>query len=426
MPIIGLTDRGASFPQIGILRKGAVKGVSQKGTPMPGKDLKFFRLDTKLPDVQAAFEEVYGKEPVSVRVFLPYQTPQQNMEAWREEYSASSLIHRCDGQTMTIWRTATGGYSQDPKPCPYANGTKQRTQKEPGCKPVCRLKVIVPELQRLAYLTVQSTSIHDIIELTGNLQAAYALHNDLRGIPFILRRAPRMISMPKPDGSRQRVEKWLLFLEPAPDWVSLQLSAMSHAALPVVDGEYTALPAPARLALASGSTVDLQTGEVFDDEDEEGEDDEDEEDDEQAKLKNLPSKDELPAKDPASLKLWLMGTAKKMSAEPELTTGWRDGLIAAIDRLTETDGHHALFQWAFGNSTGSRKALTNGQVHAVREWLQLHKEPAPDGKDVWMPSETALAELMTAYPVAKESYTPPEIPEGLKGAVEANAQSLHS
>ena len=157
MPIIGLTDRGPSFPQIGILRKGAPKAPNA-----PGKDLKYFRLDTKLPDVQAQFEAVYGKEPVSVRVFLPYQTPADNLDAWREEYSASSLLHRCDGETMNTWRTPDGKYSQERRPCPYMAGTKQRTKKEPGCKPVGRLKVIVPELQRLAYLTVQTTSIHDI------------------------------------------------------------------------------------------------------------------------------------------------------------------------------------------------------------------------------------------------------------------------
>lgn len=407
MPIIGLTDRGPSFPQIGILRKGLPKAPNA-----PGKDLKYFRLDTKLPDVAQAFKAVYGDEPVSVRVFLPYQTPNQNFDAWREEYGAGSLIHRCDGETMTIWRTTEAKYSQERKPCPYMNGTKQRTSKEPGCKPVGRLKVIVPELQRLAYLTVQTTSIHDIIELTGNLEAAYALHSDLRGIPFILRRAPRMISMPGEDGKRVRREKWLLFLEPAPDWVSLQLSAMSHAALPVIEGEYHALPAPERLALSSGSTVDLVTGEIFDDEDEDGDEETIEPEAEEA----------LPAKPPADLKLWLMGTAKAKANEQELSTGWRDGLIAAIDRLTEPNGHHALLKWAFGNSTGSRKMLTTGQIHALRSWLQLYK--TEDG--TWLPDEVPLAELMAAYPVAKEAYTPDEIPEGLKEAVEKNAESLHS
>lgn len=409
MPIIGLTDRGASFPQIGILRKGAPKTKNAQGKEIVGKDLKHFRLDTTVDGVAQAFEAVYGKEPVSVRVFLPYQTPAANLDAWREEYGAGSLIHRCDGEMMAIWRTPDGKYSQEHKPCPYMNGTKQRTSKEPGCKPVGRLKVIVPELQRLAYLTVQTTSIHDIIELTGNLDAAFALRQDLRGIPFILRRAPRMISMPGEEGKRVRREKWLLFLEPAPDWVQLQITAMSHAALPIIEGEYHALPAPERLALPSGSTVDLETGEVFDDE----------EDDEET---IEPEKDELPAKQPADLKLWLMGTAKAKANEQELSTGWRDGLIAAIDRLTEPDGHHVLLKWAFGNSTGSRKMLTNGQIHALRSWLQLYK--AEDG--TWLPADTALAELMAAYPIAKEAYTPDEIPAELKEAVEGNAESLHA
>jgi len=50
MPIIGLTDRPASFPQIGILRKGAPseKKVNQQGKEYSsfGRDLKHFRFDT--------------------------------------------------------------------------------------------------------------------------------------------------------------------------------------------------------------------------------------------------------------------------------------------------------------------------------------------------------------------------------------------
>ena len=415
MPIIGLTNRGPSFPQIGILRKGAVKG-----TNTPGKDLKHFRLDTKLADVQAAFEAVYGKEPVSVRVFLPYQTPAQNFEAWREEYTASSLIHRCDGQTMTIWRTPDGKYEQGSKPCPYMAGTTARTKAKPGCKPVGRLKVIVPELQRLAYVLATTTSIHDIIELTGNLEAAYALHSDLRGIPFILRRAPRMISMPKEDGSRVRVEKWLLFLEPAPDWVSLQLSAMSHAALPIVEGEYNLLPAPQTMALASGVVVDLNTGEVTSDEDE---DDEEE--------PEPPAPPAPKPMSPAELQGWLRTIAKASMSEPELTTGWRDGILGTIDKMTEPNGHHALLKWAFGNSTGSRKALTNGQIHALKAWLQTHSVAQIVNdveKKVWVLNDVPLAELMAAYPIAKDFYAlnPDDIPAELKEAVANNADSLHA
>ena len=40
MPIVGLTDRGMAFPQIGDIRKGEPKGENQ-----PGKDLRWFRVE---------------------------------------------------------------------------------------------------------------------------------------------------------------------------------------------------------------------------------------------------------------------------------------------------------------------------------------------------------------------------------------------
>ena len=67
MPIIGLTDRPASFPQIGILRKGAPK--PERG---PGRDLKHFRFDTDDTDAAGRFRTVYGNEPTSIHVFLPF------------------------------------------------------------------------------------------------------------------------------------------------------------------------------------------------------------------------------------------------------------------------------------------------------------------------------------------------------------------
>jgi hypothetical protein len=118
--------------------------------------------------------------------------------------------------------------------------------------------VWVPELQRAGVILVTTTSIHDIIELNGNLEAAQALRGDLRGIPFILRRSPRKISTPNGDGKRRRMEKWLLSIEPAPDWVRLQLAAAQRAALPSV--EVKQLTAP---------QVDTETGEILEDEEEE-------------------------------------------------------------------------------------------------------------------------------------------------------------
>jgi hypothetical protein len=243
MPIIGLTDRGAAFPRIGTLRKGGAK-VSDR---QPGQDLKdHFRLETSDPEVAAAFLRAYGDKPNGIRIMLPYATVSENFDTWQEEWAASSLRHRCDGRTTVRLLQKDGSYTSSPHPCPG------------GCKPAGRLVVWIPELQRAGVILVPTTSIHDIIELQSNLDAAQAMRGDLRGIPFILRRAPRKISTPDKDGKRRRLEKWLLSIEPAPDWVRLQLAATARAALP--NGELLALPAP---------IVDEETGELFDEEPEE-------------------------------------------------------------------------------------------------------------------------------------------------------------
>lgn len=258
MPIIGLTDQVARFPQIGVLRKGAPKPKDGK---RPGTDLEYFRFDSTVPGVDDTFTAAYGDKPPAINVYLPFPTPEQNFSAWQEEYKAGGLVHRCDGETMTQWLTPQNTYSFEQKPCPYHAGTKKRTAQQPGCKPNGRLMVIIPELKRLAYVMVGTTSKHDIIELTSNLQAAYALRGDLTGIPFVLRRMPKMISTPSgKDGGRARREKWLLFLEPAPDWVGLQLESMKYNALPSAgDGPRLALPDPDII------TIDAITGEIIND-----------------------------------------------------------------------------------------------------------------------------------------------------------------
>lgn len=253
MPIIGLTDRPASFPQIGQLRKGSAK-PSQGGY---GKDLKYFRFTSQDAAALAAFEQAYGAEPATVEIYLPYKTTAQNFEAWREAWRAGGMMHRCDGQTCVLWRRDDGSYSREPKPCPG------------DCKQVGRLMVIIPALKRFAYVTVLTSSIHDIIELNENLLAMEALRGTLQGVPMILSRKPKTISMPGEDGKRRRVEKWLLSIEANPGWVALQLQAMERQALGMAAPEQR----PALLESRHG-LVDAETGELFDEpevEPEEGE-----------------------------------------------------------------------------------------------------------------------------------------------------------
>ena len=228
MPIKGLTDRNAGFPQIGVLRKGAPK--AEKG---PGRDLEHFRFDADDREAAAAFAAIYGDEPRTVRVYVPYATTDENFEAWREDWIASSLKHRCDGQSCVRWLTGNGSYSTEPIPCPG------------GCKQVGRLKVIIPELRRMAFVTVLTTSIHDIMEIHANLAALESARGDLRGIPLIVRRVPREISTPGADGKRVRRQKWLINIEAQPDWVELQLAAAAEAARPLIAATPSRLELPA-------------------------------------------------------------------------------------------------------------------------------------------------------------------------------------
>lgn len=229
MAIKGLTDRQATFPQVGVLRKGAVK--PDKG---PGRDLNHFRFDSDDADAVRVFNECYGDEPRQIFAYVPYRTTAENFEAWKEDWVASSLKHRCDGETMVRWLTPQGTYSTEARPCPG------------GCKQVGRLKIIVPQLKRLAFVTVLTTSIHDIIEINSNLQALEAARGDLRGIPLIIRRAPREISTPGPDGKRVRREKWLISVEAQPQWVEQQLQVAAAAAMPsLATSQAPALALPA-------------------------------------------------------------------------------------------------------------------------------------------------------------------------------------
>lgn len=241
MPIKGLTDNGAAFPRIGELRKGGVKSDPKR----PGPDLDYFRFTSSVPGVENRFGSIYGKEPQSVNVFLPYHTTEENFEAWKEAWVAGGLQHRCDGEFVTV--TQQGGQ--------YVKLPHGKMQCPGGCKQVGRLKIIIPELGRLAYVVALTTSIWDISEVHSNLAAYEALRGSLQGIPFVLSRVPRMISVPGTDGKRVRREKWLWHIEADAHWVSAQLGVMQRQALPS--------PSGATLSLGSGAVVDTDTGEIL-------------------------------------------------------------------------------------------------------------------------------------------------------------------
>lgn len=255
MPIKGLTDRGVAFPQIGNIRKGGKKvqivdkatgkgRVDENGKPilMQGPDLQYFRVefDERETAAIAKFNALYPiGQPSSITVILPFDEIERVWDPWREAYAAGALLHRCDGEFVNyainpasgeiVVRNGLDANGQRVK-CNLQNDPDKRKR----CKPTGRLSVIIPELERLAYLVVHTTSIHDILNISNQLAAIRDMNGGhIAGIPLVLRRRPVEISTPSgTDGQRARRVKWLISIEADPEWVGRKINSMKISALP--------------------------------------------------------------------------------------------------------------------------------------------------------------------------------------------------
>lgn len=269
MPIKGLTDRKLAFPEIGQIRKGAPKTGNK-----PGKDLPYFRVvfDEAEKEAEKIFRQVYGNQPWEINILLPFNELERVWEAWLEAYTAGRMVARADGEKfLYLLDTETGEVVvkdgidvKTGQPRPYVEGapvgyyTDKRGQRQPiFCKPVGRLKVVIPELRRLAYLTVITTSIHDIINIDSQLKALQRVNGGkIAGIPLVLRRRPKKVSVPKPDGQRVRMTKYLLSVEADERWVKAAVAALEATSRPML----AARPAAALTAEAQRNTAEAQRG----------------------------------------------------------------------------------------------------------------------------------------------------------------------
>ena len=245
MPIKGLTDRGLALPEIGQIRKGAKKEPTK-----PGADLTYFRIEFAEGEekTSAKFLAVYGSKPNAIRVILPFNEIERMWDAWKEAYTAGRLVARSDGEWIAYqldnkgeivvhsWQDKDGNKVPYPKDgiAGYDYQNKPVKFKNSG-----RLKVIIPDLERAAYLTVMTTSTHDIGNISEQLAAFKELNGgQLAGIPFILRRRPKLISMPtsNTDPTRVRRKKYLISIEVDPEWAKAKFGELNTLALPNFDG----------------------------------------------------------------------------------------------------------------------------------------------------------------------------------------------
>ena len=245
MPIKGATD-GIGFPEIGRIRKGAKKPEDGRS---PGKDLDYFRIEFGETEEDSEkwlslIEAAYGKKPNFLEVLLPFDEVSKQWDANYEEYTAGSLVAISDGETIQ--------YQADPEtgavivknglsvatgePVPYVEGEpagyfmrgkgKKAEKVAVEFEPYGRLKVILPVLQRLGHLMLVTSSWNDIRNISESLAALSALNGGkLAGIPMILSRKPKQISVPMKGGKKKRMQKHLISIEAKPAWVKNMLAS---------------------------------------------------------------------------------------------------------------------------------------------------------------------------------------------------------
>jgi hypothetical protein len=236
MPILGLTDRGMAFPMIGKIRKGAKKKENEN---RPGEDLTYFRLDFDLNESASAelFKSIYGDQPQSINFHLPpSETLEDVASFWLEAYTAGRMVARSDGEIYHYLIDTKNNnvlvqngelvdqkgktYPYNPKE-PSGYYTSQKTGKEMPiyCKPVGRIRIVIPELRRAAWLMFMTGSKYDCMNLSSEIATLTQMPYRISSIPLILTRKPREISCPDAKtGQKVRRTKWLVDIEINPAW----------------------------------------------------------------------------------------------------------------------------------------------------------------------------------------------------------------
>jgi hypothetical protein len=251
MPIKGLSDRGEEFPVIGQIRKGAKKRKIKKGDreiEIFGEELTYFRVEWGEGETEAAriFESVYGKTPNAVRVLFPFDDISRIWDPWKVAFTAGTMLGRSDGEYVYYLQDNKGEVlvrdwlDRDGKKMPHpANNIAGFDYQGKPVKFINSgiLKVLILELPRAAYLEVITSSTHDILNISSQLKAFYRWTGErLAGIPFLLRRVPKMISTPGDKGGpKVRRKKYLISIEADPDWVQRQFGKLRTLALPSYD-----------------------------------------------------------------------------------------------------------------------------------------------------------------------------------------------
>lgn len=273
MPIKGLTDRDPRHLVLGKIRKGGEKQTVERkdknGKPyavqIQGEDLgDVFRVTSQDPEILKEWEAVYAKSgglfPRGIGVIFPFATVDENFTAWYEEWKATSLIRRCDGEQQHIHLTDKNTYSKTKIPCLGCPLIEGKT----GCKQTGTLRFLVPAIKsRLGVFELETHSKWDIINIVETLLAVETMFGTLQGIPMVLYRETKSVSTPafKEGQARGRADKSFVKLRLRSDFAEPIIKALESATVARIQAisaaqeasPLDALPTPTALLSSSDS-----------------------------------------------------------------------------------------------------------------------------------------------------------------------------
>lgn len=276
MPIRNLKQEIA-FPECGQIRKGYPKQKIKKNgyeVETVGKDLgaRFRVVFYDGTDNQLSRERfLQGHQghitvlengdiivdPAELAVLFPLADPSACWDAWYEAYTAGRLVARADGERfIRLIENGRVVVSNGEPYTPFVPGqvvgtyrNKKGEVQEIKSKATGRLRVVLPELLRMATMTVHTTSIYDVARITQQLGALQFIarmlpnHTGVAGIPLSLTRRMTEVTWSQPDGSARRVKTALLTIEADPEWVARMFARMASLALPTGELQAALLPA---------------------------------------------------------------------------------------------------------------------------------------------------------------------------------------
>ena len=250
--IRGLGDRGLDFPEIGKIRKGKKlkKNMPDGTTKERPVDLDYFVVSFAEGEEasQSVFINEYGDQPAELNVMLPLLM-EDTWDAWLEAYSRGRMVAQSDGvhykylrdQKMNVivrdWKLLTDkdpdilGNIGDKVPYEGTRGHESVWPCQPGgtirLKQVGRLKVTIMELERRACLELKTHSYDDIDNLGNQIRSIYFMEEYMGAIPLVLKRVPKMRTLPMNGrgGNAMRKKMYMLSIEPAQEWVRWKMLA---------------------------------------------------------------------------------------------------------------------------------------------------------------------------------------------------------